>query len=112
MNSREKSVVALEATFDRLLARTNKDVSSPSFRDLVQAARLNPSRDFIGASLRDMDFRGEDLRGFNFSSADLRGSDFRYANVTGVPFEGAKLGGVVGLPSAVLVMEPIAELNW
>jgi hypothetical protein len=108
MNSDEKLGVALEATFDRLLARANKDGGSASFRDLVQSARLDPSRDFIGASLRNMDFRGEDLRGFNFSSADLRGSDFRSANVTGVPFEEAKLGGVIGLiPSSVLIMERI-----
>lgn len=71
---------------------------SPSFRELAKAAALDPARDFVGASFRDIDFRDEDLRGFDFSNADLTGADFRRANIDGVRFEGAVLSGAIGLP--------------
>jgi formylglycine-generating enzyme required for sulfatase activity len=76
------------------------DDRPPPFRDLVKAAGLDPERDFVGASLRDLDFRDEDLRGFDFSEADLTGADFRRANVTGVSFSGADLTGTIGLIGA------------
>src|SRR6516165_4433173 len=72
----------------------------PSFRDLVNAAELDPRRDFVGSSLHDLDFRNEDLRDFDFSDADLTGADFRRANIAGVSFNGADLTGTIGLISA------------
>ena len=91
----------LEEVFNRLLARGNDGEGSMSFSKLVKAAALDPSRDFVGASLRDMDFRDEDLRGFDFSFADLSGSDFRRANVSGVSFKDAKLADrAIGLQPA------------
>jgi formylglycine-generating enzyme required for sulfatase activity len=72
----------------------------PSFRELVSAAGLDPVRDFVGASLRDLDFRNEDLRGFDFSQSDLTGADFRRANIAGMSFSGADLTGVIGLVGA------------
>jgi UDP-3-O-[3-hydroxymyristoyl] N-acetylglucosamine deacetylase len=82
---------------DRLVdaAESNERIS---FITLAEAAGLDPSQDFVGASLREIDFRGEDLRGFDFSGGDLTGSDFRRADVSGVRFEGAVLLGVIGLP--------------
>jgi hypothetical protein len=74
----------------------------PSFRDLAIAAGLDPGRDFIGASLRDLDFRDEDLTGFDFSEADLSGSDFRRAKVAGVGLAGADLTGAIGLAETIL----------
>jgi formylglycine-generating enzyme required for sulfatase activity len=72
----------------------------PSFRELVRAAGLDPERDFVGASLRDLDFRGEDLRGFDFSQSDLTGADFRRADIAGMSLAGADLTGVIGLVGA------------
>jgi tetratricopeptide (TPR) repeat protein len=72
--------------------------SKPSFRQLAEAADLNPALDFVGATLRNMDFRGEDLSGFNFRRADLSGSDFRNAITKGASFWGANLLGTIGLP--------------
>jgi hypothetical protein len=79
----------------RLLERASK--SKSPLRDLCEKEKCEPSRDFIGASLRNWDFRDQDLRGFNFACADLRGSDFRRANVTGVCFVGADITGSIGL---------------
>jgi formylglycine-generating enzyme required for sulfatase activity len=72
----------------------------PSFRELVSAAGLDPERDFVGASLRDLDFGNEDLRGFDFSQSDLTGADFRRANIAGMSVAGADLTGVIGLAGA------------
>jgi tetratricopeptide (TPR) repeat protein len=69
--------------------------------DLVREAGLDPSRDFVGASLKDIDLRGEDLRGFDFTAADLTGADLRGAEVEGVPFVRAILTGAIGLPDAL-----------
>jgi hypothetical protein len=44
-----------------------------NFSKLAHIAGLDPSRDFIGADLRDVDFSNCDLRGHDFSEADLRG---------------------------------------
>src|SRR5580704_14747603 len=85
---------------DRLLTLAGQQEHA-SFRALVQAAGINPGKDFIGASLRDMDFRNEDLRGFSFANADLTGADFRRANVRGVSFQGAILLGTIGLSDDV-----------
>ena len=85
---------------DRVLEQAMRN-ESPSFRDLAKAAALDPARDFVGASLRDLDFRDEDLRDFDFSNADLSGADFRRANVEGVRFKGAKLDGAIGLPDRI-----------
>lgn len=63
---------SLGAALDRLLEQAAGE-SAPSFRTMATAAGLDPSRDFVGAALRDMDFRDEDLRGFDFSNADLTG---------------------------------------
>ena len=90
----------LSNILDRLLEEAMRN-GSPSFRDLAKAAALDPARDFVGASLRDLDFRDEDLRGFDFSNADLTGADFRRANVEGVRFKGATLDGAIGLPVSV-----------
>ncbi|WP_198172726.1 pentapeptide repeat-containing protein [Bradyrhizobium sp. AT1] len=81
---------------DKLIVLAESDAMA-SFVTLARAAGLDPARDFVGASLRDMDFRGEDLRGCNFSRADLTGSDFRRANLTGVRFDDAVLTGAIGL---------------
>ena len=86
----------LRVVLDRLLEKAASK-RPPSFRALVEAANLDPSCDFVGASLRDMDFRDDDLRGFDFSNADLTGADFRRANVDGVAFRGAVLKGTIGL---------------
>ncbi|MGA8612849.1 MAG: pentapeptide repeat-containing protein [Xanthobacteraceae bacterium] len=91
---------SLADILDRLLECAAKN-EPRSFRALVQAAALDPARDFVGASLRGIDFRDEDLRGFDFSKADLTGADFRRANVTGVSFDGAELRGAIGLPDIV-----------
>ena len=101
MSAAEKPKSMLEEVFNRLLARGNDDGGPTSFSNLVKAAALDPSRDFVGASLRDMDFRDEDLRGFDFSFADLSGSDFRRANVSGASFEGAKLTDAIGLQATI-----------
>jgi uncharacterized protein YjbI with pentapeptide repeats len=79
------------------LVEMASDGKQPSFCELVKAAGLDPSRDFVGASLRDIDFRDEDLRGFDFSHADLSGVDFRRANIAGVSFAGTDLTGAIGL---------------
>ena len=87
---------AVAEALDKLV-RMASDAKQPSFRSLVETAGLDPARDFVGASLRDLDFRDEDLREFNFSDADLTGADFRRANVDGVAFTGAELTGAIGL---------------
>jgi hypothetical protein len=46
---------------DRLLEQAMQN-ESPSFRDLAKSAALDPARDFVGASLREVDFRDEDLK--------------------------------------------------
>ena len=69
-----------------------------SFAELVAVAGLDPARDFVGGSLREVDLRGEDLRGFDFSGADLTGADFRGANLSGVSFNDAIRTGALGLP--------------
>ena len=69
-----------------------------SFAELVAVAGLDPARDFVGGSLREVDLRGEDLRGFDFSGADLTGADFRGANLSGVSFNDADRTGALGLP--------------
>jgi hypothetical protein len=71
-----------------------------SFAELVAAAGLDPARDFVGGSLREVDLRGEDLRGFDFSGADLTGADFRGANLSGVSFNDAIRTGALGLPES------------
>jgi hypothetical protein len=71
-----------------------------SFAKLVTAAGLDPARDFVGGSLREVDLRGEDLRGFDFSGADLTGADFRGANLSGVSFNDAIRTGALGLPES------------
>jgi hypothetical protein len=101
MPEREQQQPSLAEVLDRLLELGAND-NPASFRKLAEAARLDPARDFIGASLRNIDMRDEDLRGFDFSSADLAGSDFRRANVQGVRFQNANLEGVIGLRDASL----------
>ena len=88
--------ISLSDILDRVIscAETRPD---PWFRELALAANLDPSMDFIGASLTALDLRDEDLRGFNFRGADLRGADFRRANVQGVCFDDAQLEGAIGL---------------
>jgi hypothetical protein len=71
-----------------------------SFAELVAVAGLDPARDFVGGSLREVDLRGEDLRGFDFSGADLTGADFRGANLSGVSFKNAIRTGALGLPES------------
>jgi len=96
MSRAPKKPATLPELFDKLVAQAGG--SKPSgFRKLVNAAGLDPAKDFVGASLRDVDLRGEDLRGFDFSQADLSGADFRHAKVKGVRFDGANLTGVIGL---------------
>jgi hypothetical protein len=73
------------------------DGKEPSFRKMVTAGGVDPRRDFVGASLRDLDFRDEDLQGFDFSQADLSGVDLRRANIAAVSFAGADLTGAIGL---------------
>jgi tetratricopeptide (TPR) repeat protein len=82
---------------DKLISMAS-DEKQLSFADLVKATGLDPARDFVGASLRNLDFRDEDLRAFNFSEADLTGADFRRANVAGVRFARSNLTGAIGLP--------------
>jgi formylglycine-generating enzyme required for sulfatase activity len=82
------------------LVEMASDGKQPSFCELVKAVGLDPSRDFVGASLRDIDFRDEDLRGFDFSHADLCGVDFRRSNIAGVSFASADLTGAIGLVGA------------
>ena len=93
--------LSLSEVLDRVLEQGSKRTAS--FRKLAEAANLDPSRDFIGASLQDIDMRDEDLRGFDFSGADLTGADFRRANVQGARFDNAKLSGVIGLQEAAVV---------
>ena len=66
MNPHGKREFVLAEVLDQLLKRTTNHGEEPSFIELVKTAELDPSRDFVGASLRDMDFRGEDLRGLIF----------------------------------------------
>src|SRR5262245_22736127 len=100
MNARASSRDSLADIFDHLLELSSNSERPPTFRDLTTAAGLDPSKHFVGASLREIDFRNEDLRGFNFSGADLSGADFRRANLTGVRFDGANLTGTIGLPAS------------
>jgi hypothetical protein len=108
MTNREPVIsVSLGSTLDRLLEEAaGQDL--PSFRRMAKAAGLDPSRDFKGASLRNMDFRDEDLRGFDFSNADLAGADFRRANIDGVPFSGADLRGAIGIPGMSVVLPRVS----
>jgi hypothetical protein len=94
------SVEPLSKVLDRLLKSVGSR-ETVSFRTLVKAAALDPTRDFVGMSLRDMDFRDEDLRDFNFSNAELTGADFRRARIEGARFEGASLEGAIGLPDEI-----------
>src|SRR5262245_13013572 len=94
----------LSDVLDRMIENAEKR-KTPSFRSLVKAADLDPARDFVGASLRNMDFRDEDLRGFDFSNADLSGSDFRRAEVSRVNFENAILVGAIGLPESPIDLQ-------
>ena len=77
-----------------------REPTPPSFRDLVIAAGLDPERDLVGASLRELDFRNEDLQGFDFSETDLTGADFRRAKLDRAVFRDAELTGVIGLIGA------------
>ena len=98
---------SLGSTLDRLLEETTSQQGA-SFHAMVKAAGLDPSRDFVGASLRNLDFRDEDLRGFDFSNADLSGADFRRANVDGVAFRDANLRGTIGLPGMNVVLPRVS----
>ena len=80
--------------------------TEPSFRALVEAAGLDPARDFTKSGLRDLDLRDEDLRGFDFTDADVSGSDFRGADVAGVSFFGADVTGSIGLPAGIERVPP------
>ncbi len=80
--------------------------TEPSFRALVEAAGLDPARDFTKSGLRDLDLRNEDLRGFDFTDADVSGSDFRGADVAGVSFFGADVTGSIGLPAGIERVPP------
>jgi hypothetical protein len=116
MPEREPQQSSLAEILDRLLELGAKD-GIASFRKLAEAAHLDPSCDFIGASLRNIDMRDEDLRGFDFSNADLTGSDFRRANVQGVRFNNANLESVIGLRDVALsapeiqFLKELSELN-
>jgi hypothetical protein len=99
--NRGNTSYTLGEILDRVLEKAEAK-ESPSFRVLVETAQLDPTQDFVGASLRDMDFRDEDLRGFDFSRADLTGADFRRANIEGVRFDDADLTGAIGLSAATL----------
>ena len=94
---RQSALGQIESILDDLI-RTVSESKPPSFRDLAAAAGLDPGRDFIQASLRDLDLRDEDLRGFDFSGADLSGADFRRANIAGMRFAQADLTGAIGIP--------------
>lgn len=91
-----KSPPSLGEVLDRLVAAA-ADNAEASFADLVAAAGLDKTRDFVGASLAGLDLRDEDLRGFDFTGADLRKTDFRGANMAGVSTAGADAAGALGL---------------
>jgi hypothetical protein len=88
---------SLAEILDQLVEKATEEKSVP-FASLAKAAGLDPARDFVRASLREIDLRGEDLRGFDFSRADLTGADFRGANMDGVSIALAITTGAVGLP--------------
>src|SRR5689334_4239906 len=100
MNDVSLSHQSLGRILDRLVEEASGETPA-SFAALAKEAGLNPARDFVGASLREIDLRGEDLRGFDFSRADLVGSDLRGANLDGVSFSGADTTGCLGLPRDV-----------
>jgi uncharacterized protein YjbI with pentapeptide repeats len=87
---------SLAQVLDQLLEQGASE-KEMSFRKLAEIAQLDPSSDFVGASLQNIDMRDEDLRDFDFSHADLTGADFRRANVQGVRFNNANLTGAIGL---------------
>jgi hypothetical protein len=91
------STRTLGEILDQLVTEAGREKPA-SFAELVTAAGLDPARDFVGGSLREVDLRGEDLRGFDFSGADLTGADLRGANLNGVSFEDAIRTGALGLP--------------
>jgi hypothetical protein len=93
------STRTLGEILDQLVTEAEREKPA-SFAELVAAAGLDPARDFVGGSLREVDLRGEDLRGFDFSGADLTGADFRGANISGVSFNNAIRIGALGLPEA------------
>jgi hypothetical protein len=95
----DPSTRALGEILDQLVTEAGHEKPA-SFAELVAAAGLDPARDFVGGSLREVDLRGEDLRGFDFSRADLTGADFRGANVSGVSFNDAIRTGALGLPES------------
>jgi uncharacterized protein YjbI with pentapeptide repeats len=97
MNDLVRSRQSLGQILDRLVERASGETPA-SFASLAKAAGLDPARDFVGASLREIDLRGEDLREFDFSKADLVGADLRGANLDGVSFSGADTTGCLGLP--------------
>src|SRR3954462_14126554 len=101
MNDLIRSRRSLGEILDRLVEEASGETPA-SFAALAKEAGLDPARDFVGASLREIDLRGEDLRGFDFSKADLVGADLRGANTEGVSFSGADITGCLGLPRDVL----------
>src|SRR4051794_20345828 len=100
MNDLIRSRQSLGEILDRLVEEASGDTPA-SFAAPAKEAGLEPARDFVGASLREIDLRGEDLRGFDFSRADLVGADLRGANLDGVSFSGADTTGCLGLPHDV-----------
>src|SRR5689334_2311445 len=100
MNDLIRSRQSLGQILDRLVEKASGEAPA-SFAALAKEAGLDPAREFVGASLREIDLRGEDLRGCDFSRADLVGAELRGANLDGVSFSGADTTGCLGLPRDV-----------
>src|SRR5262249_12447879 len=103
------STRTLGEILDQLVTEAGREKPAP-FAELVTAAGLDPARDFVGGSLREVDLRGEDLRGFDFSGADLTGADLRGANLSGVSFKDAIRTGALGLPESTPAWEAPCDI--
>ncbi len=76
------------AMIDRVLSAATDD-----FTLLVQAAGLDPKRDFTNALLRNVDFGGANLCGFNFSGTTFVSCRFNGAFVSEANFDAACFEG-------------------
>jgi hypothetical protein len=61
----------------RILAAIDAEPTG-KFRDLVEAAKLDPKTDFRNACLADVPLTDADISGFDFSGTDLRGTGLRH----------------------------------
>ena len=73
-------VIRLDAATERDLVRLGAEPTR-DFNAMVEAARLDPAKDFRQSNFAGIPLAGADLRGFDFTGADLQGCQIRRARV-------------------------------